>query len=361
MTRLILLNILFILTVTTCGCNPTGPLTLKTGRGSYNVAIQRTNNEQLLLNLVRLRYRDTPYFLEVAGVSTSFDFITNVTGVASIPESSGATYGLGGGISFSEQPTVTYTPLQGEEFVTQLMSPVDLNTVLLLYHSGWSIERVFRVCFQSINGLQNAPSASGPTPVHAPVYKEFLEVTRILRELQLKRAINMGQTIADCNESIVEVRIDKDYIDSPQVTRLFELLALDEGSSNFRLTTRFGKSNKNDIVIVTRSLMASLFYISQGVEPPLKDQETGRVTITQYSNGNEFDWREVTGDLMQIHSSKLDPENAYVAVFLRGSWFYIDDNDLTSKSTFSLLTQLFALQAGDVKSTSPILTLPVIH
>jgi len=97
------------------------------------------------------------------------------------------------------------------------------------------------------------------------------------------------------------------------------------------------------------------------VEPPFKDQEEGRVTITRDSNGNEFDWREVTGDLMQIRSSRLESENAYIFVYYRGFWFYIDDSDLTSKSTFSLLTQLFALQSGDVKSMGPILTLPVTH
>ncbi len=55
--------------------------------------------------------------------------------------------------------------------------------------------------------------------------------------------------------------------------------------------------------------------------------------------------------------SSLWSENA--AVKYRSSWFYIDDSDLTAKSTFALLMQLFALQAGEIKSTGPILTLPV--
>ncbi|HEY0135192.1 MAG TPA: hypothetical protein VGB85_13985, partial [Nannocystis sp.] len=44
-------------------CQSVGPRSLQYGRGQYNVAIQRTNGEQLLLNLVRLRYRDAPLFL----------------------------------------------------------------------------------------------------------------------------------------------------------------------------------------------------------------------------------------------------------------------------------------------------------
>ena len=71
------------------------------------------------------------------------------------------------------------------------------------------------------------------------------------------------------------------------------------------------------------------------------------------------DWQKLTKELMRIRWAKKPPQNAYSAIFYRGNWFYIDDSDLTSKSTFSLLMQLFALQAGEVKSTGPLLTLPV--
>ncbi len=118
------------------GCRATGPRTVKTGRGSYNVAIQQTNSEQLLLNLVRLKYRDTPYFLEVASVSTSFDLKSVASATVLLPESSDNTYALGGEFTYSEKPTVTYTPLQGDQFVRQLMSPIDIKTLLLLYQQG---------------------------------------------------------------------------------------------------------------------------------------------------------------------------------------------------------------------------------
>lgn len=44
---------------------------------------------------------------------------------------------------------------------------------------------------------------------------------------------------------------------------------------------------------------------------------------------------------------------------VRGSWFYIDDSDLDSKSTFSMLMQLFALQSGNSDGMTPVLTIPV--
>jgi hypothetical protein len=52
-------------------------------------------------------------------------------------------------------------------------------------------------------------------------------------------------------------------------------------------------------------------------------------------------------------------KGASVAVYYRDHWFYVDDSNLSSKSTFSLLAQIFALQAGNIKDVSPMLTLPI--
>lgn len=45
-------------------CAGVGHNRIEGERSNYNIAIQRSNDEQLLLNLVRLRYRDTPFFLK---------------------------------------------------------------------------------------------------------------------------------------------------------------------------------------------------------------------------------------------------------------------------------------------------------
>ena len=349
-----------ILAAATAGCSVVGPASVRMGRADYNIAVQQTNAEQLLLNLVRLRYRDVPYFLEVASVSTSFEFNTGASGGVSLPESAGKAYDLGAAVSMLENPTVTYTPLQGEQFVTQLMSPISLDTLLLLYHSGWSIERVFRVSLQSVNGVRNAPSASGPTPDYVPRYKRFLEVTKLLRTLQIRHVLSLGHsTAAGTDKPSVEMRVDPKALGWDEVKQLCNLLNLEPGRETFRLTTERGAGGKDRVALATRSLSSILFYVSQSVAAPERDELAGRVTVTRDEQGKRFDWLAVTGGLMRISSSSMPPGNAYVAIRYRGSWFYVDDSDLTSKSTFSLLMQLFALQAGDVKSAGPVLTLPV--
>ena len=90
-----------------------------------------------------------------------------------------------------------------------------------------------------------------------------------------------------------------------------------------------------------------MFYLSQAVEVPEPDLEEGRVVVTKTDNGEVFNWAEITGGLLRIHNSVNRPEDASLLIFYRNYWFYINDSDLTSKSTFSLLAQIYALQAGD--------------
>jgi hypothetical protein len=340
------------------GCSQLGPGRIELGRGHYNVAVQQTDNEQMLLNLVRLRYRDTPYFLQVASVSTNFEFEVSTDASAALQTGSNV-YGLGIGGTATESPTITYTPLQGDQFVKQLLSPMRLSTVLLLYHSGWAIDRILNVTVQYLNGIPNAPSASGPTPAEAPEYGDFHRITDLLRNLQKRGDVTLGQTEgSDASESLV-LRIAPRAVDSPAGRQLIGHLRLPPGQTDYVFTPTADPNNVGEASIVMRSLMASLFYVSQGVQPPAEDETRGRVTVTRDANGQPFDWKQMTGDVMQIRSSGDKPESAAVRVRYRGTWFYIDDSDLTSKSTFALLMNLFALQAGDIPTTAPVLTLPV--
>ena len=103
--------------------------------------------------------------------------------------------------------------------------------------------------------------------------------------------------------------------------------------------------NEQSIDIVTRSLLGVMFYLSQAVEVPRKDIEEGRVAVTKTDRGEVFNWVGITGGLLRIHNSPKQPEDVGLLVFYRNHWFFIKDSDLISKSTFSLLAQLYALQA----------------
>jgi hypothetical protein len=157
-------------------------------------------------------------------------------------------------------------------------------------------------------------------------------------------------------------RIPSQAAEEPEVGQIVELLGLEPGRSSYDFRTG-GRSTaagrRTEISIRPRSLMGTLFYLSQAIDVSQKHRDAGLVTDTLDAEGNSFDWTRVTGDLLRVHSQPTRPGNAAVSVRHRGHWFYVDDADLNSKSTFALLGQLFALQAGGVESIAPVLTLPI--
>lgn len=340
------------------GCGHFGAEAIKGSRTDYNQALLQTEDEQMLLNLVRLRYRDRPYFLEMSALNTQFLFSPVAEANASVDFDGGNTYGLKGRIAFEEKPTVTYTPLQGDQFVKRVLARVSLKTLLLLDSGGWNTERVLRVCLEGVNSLDNASRASGPTPSEAPDVSGFVEAVELLGEL----GRNDGVTIVTTSPDDVSTPVYR-FSDSARETqafgRLVELLQLDLDAGEYPITVNVLDSAPNTINLRTRSYAGVMYFLSHGTEIPTSDVEAGYVTVTADQTGDDFDWLTVTDGIMHIRTAERRPRAAAVAISHRGHWFYIDDSDLDSKSTFSLLGQLFALQAGGAEGLTPVLTLPV--
>ncbi len=242
------------------GCANLGPTTLKGERSNYNLAIQRTNDEQLLLNLVRLKYRDTPFFMEVSSVASQFSLSTNANVSASLQDSVKGLFGLGASLGMIEKPTVTYSPLQGDMFIQRVLSPLPLQTIALLFHSGWSIERIFRLCFQRMNQLTNAPSASGPTPNLAPQFKNFALAVKHLRSLQVHDAINLSYQEANGTPQLILHINDKDK--NREEAKQFALaINAEPGETHYVLTFSPALNRTGQVQVVTRSLLGILFYL----------------------------------------------------------------------------------------------------
>ena len=340
------------------GCAKLGPTTLKSERSNYNLAVQRTNDEQLLLNLARLKYRDTPFFMEVSSVATQFTLSTSANARTTLERGVNGLLGLGGSVGMVERPTVTYSPLQGDKFIQRVLSPLPLQTITLLYHSGWRIERIFQLCFQRMNNIKNAPGASGPTPIRAPQFKNFLAAIKYLGKLQSEDVLNLSYKNENESPQII-LHITDEGKNSEAAQNFARILNIEPGRDQYVISFSPKQSESNQIRVVTRSLLGILFYLSQGVEAPEQDVKEGKVTRTLKKSGEVFDWKEVTGGLLKVRSKSNRPDNATLRIFYRGTWFFIQDSDLKSKSTFSLLSQIFSLQAGKIKDNSPLLTLPV--
>ena len=350
------------------GCQSSfGPRALKHSHPAYNQVIVNTLSQEMLLNLVRLKYRDRPFFLKVGSVTATFSMGADigVEGEYGIDWKrdigDGRVVSPSVGVSYSQSPTISYTPLQGEAFLKSVLTPISLEALLVIAQSGWSVERVFGICVERVNNLYNAPSASGPTPEEEPRYREFGRMLEILRILQVAGLLEIGFDLESVeNSNAISLHIDPkpDYQDL--INEFRSLLEVSQQANQFKITTNFLHLREKEVDVRPRAIYTVLHYLSQNVEIPEEHKESGLITVTKAKGGGEFNWDETpAGRVFKVRCNKSKPENAFVAVPYRGAWFYIADDDLQSKSTFMLLSQLFNLQAGQTEDAGPTLTLPV--
>lgn len=347
-------------TLALSGCAAMGPDSISANRPAYNMAVQQTNDQELLLNLVRILYRDTLYFTSVERVAATMEFNQSLGATASathlnnsfaVPQTSGSgiaqafirALSFSPSVALNEKPTVFYAPLEGEKFVRQMMTPMNPDLLLLLVKSGWSLDRVFAVGVQEMNGLKNAPTAAGPTPSREPEFREFKEAIRLLRALQREQLLDLGKVSG--GEGI-ELRFVRSAGERPETARLKSLLGLAADKERFRIVSGGEAKNPETISLSTRPLISALSYVAQGIVAPAADIAAGKVRQTQKANQEPFDWQDLLEGVFQARSSKEPPQEASVSVQYRGHHFYIADNDLESKSTFVLLTQLMALHSA---------------
>ena len=239
-----------------------------------------------------------------------------------------------------------------------ILSTLPLKTITLLFHSGWSIERVFRVSCQLLGGLENAPGASGPTPKLAPQYKEFLKAVKYLQEIDDRDALRINYQEVNGQPQMV-LQILNEAKNSKSALEFARTVNAVPGKSMYVLSHFPSPEQVDQLRVVPRSFLGIMFYLSQSIDIPKSDILKGKVTLTKTLTGESFDWFDVTGDLLTIRSSNEEPLRSTIRIYYRNTWFYIDDSDLGSKSTFLLLTQIYALQSGTIKSTDPVLTIGV--
>ncbi|MBI1353354.1 MAG: hypothetical protein GC160_03330 [Acidobacteria bacterium] len=335
-----------------------GPRTVPVNRFNYNEAIARSLNEQLLLNLVRLRYRDTPMFIDVGSVISQYSFSASASASPTIKIDGGKSneYGLGVGGSYTENPTITYEPLRGGAAAKRLLSPIDPATLALLSQSGWSIERLLVCCVQEVNGIPNALAATGPAPTRLPDNARFRRLAELMRELQTQDRLRFRpiyQRTEDNTQQQVGVTLSFGDEDDATARELAEILRLPDGERTFRLVTQVPKANADEIGVSGRSLLGVLFFLSLAVDAPQEHRQAGLI------GGADLDWQTVIGGLLRIQNATAAPEDAFVRIQYRGRWFYIGDSDLNSKTTFNLLNYLYSLQAAGAEGASPLLTVGV--
>lgn len=343
------------------GCTEITSKDAISAQSAYNNALVNNNNQELLLNIVRLRYGEYPTFVEVTSMShnnnikSGSTFGLDKTIMGAVKGSYQGVMKLGLSPSYENLSGANYGKLAGKEYVKKFMTPIQFPIVTSLIQSGWSLEEVFNLCIERINDLYNADTADGPIPENAPEYESFAYFAHLMGELhrQPNHLVYFNQK-PGTNFSGLYVQIKDKAVCHEKVQEVKQLLGLNTNETLFEIKNNFLEQDQKSLVIQCRTLLGVLYFASKGVDVPQADIDEHVAGGSKDSSGNPFDWKKVC-NRFRVAWSVDYPKNAYVACEYRGGWFYIADNDIQSKNTFSLLMQLMFLQSSQYRSTNPLL------
>jgi hypothetical protein len=329
-------------------------------RLDYETALTVSWQRQILNNIVKLRYGDTPVFLEVGSVINQYE-LESLVSVNAPPwnPSAGTEFPIfGGSARYADRPTITYSPVMGEKFAKSLLSPIPPSTVMSLVQSGWPVSYVFPITVSAINGINNRSYTHFMGRKEDPQFYPLLER---LRRLQLSPAVSMRvlppKKEGEGGETTLLLLGGRSMDDAVKedLKTVLATLGLNPHAAQINLVYGLLPADDHEIALQTRSVIEIFGELAGGIDVPASHVAEQRVRSTRYGKGSpegEFE------PLMRIHSGPDRPEQPFISIRYRDHWFWVDDRDLTSKFMFTFLMLLTNLAEKGVVPASPLLTIP---
>jgi hypothetical protein len=399
------------------GCVSThGPELVVNSHIDYNKAVSQVLKEELLLNVVRRRYLESPQFLNISSINSNFSTSTSLgaeTSVFSIGDGNTVDSSVDASVVFADSPTITITPRQGEDIATQLHEPLRVSIVADLVTAGYPVHSVLTVLVEGINNLRGADlrydrfrpgcpewletialidkfsndgslivdrfrwnGSYNAYPYPAESITPEMWITTLSTGARRWMSYDAGKTFFfTTHEMIPAIWLDPNVRESPDGQRLMELLNVQPDVQRkiwilepARVPTGGDLEDlpdkpRTELKLRMRSLYNVLNFVSYAVQVPPEDEKEGRAT--DLSSFREALARHQLGDYskllaMTIQYSRRVPESAFQAVRYRGLWFYIDDRDINSKAGFNALYDLWQLSVKSPTTQSqPVATIQV--
>jgi hypothetical protein len=390
----------------TSGC--LGPTAVKYSRIKYNEAYRDTNDQQLLLNIVRLRYADSPVFIDLPNITSQFE----VAGQGNYNGGYGNQFpgrnSIGfGGMTARDTPTLSYHPREGHEIARALLNPLSAELLSVL-NVGANVEQLLLMVVNDFNDVPNAPRATVFVPSAPDQNVRFRDGVRLLSELINRDAlelligtteeddeasdpVNLGtvrggdllsaakdgyvyrargdgrMTLVKRERGLV-VKIRPEFVNSPEMYTLAEIFRFAPGRRVYRIkseltsdaTTRNPQALPGDTLYLNmRSVLQIATYLSKGVCVPEEHIARGIAPSTPGPDGRPFDWTQITAGLFFVHSSPHRPKDAEIAVRYRDYWYFIPTSDVRSRAVISIMEIIFSLEESEEKPGGPLLALPI--
>jgi hypothetical protein len=391
-----------------------GPRMVERNYGPYYESIRHVDEEELLRNLVHIRYNESPCALSVSSIAAQYEISGQAEArpffIAPNPSNSNIIFRTFTAIlpdisaMGANRPTITFVPGDDGEVIRRFLTPITAENLTFIIEAGGRLSAILRLWAERLNGVPNDDPTNRSGCESAGNAERFQRVLDLLqsvsdRDLAAVRPHEFvtevsGPLPAESATAATAVQAAKDGFEvrpradgktwavvrrerrlvvqvtpgaeqDPELLEVEELLNLIPGRGRYDLVVAPGRvadpllhpmPPSAELQVTPRSTAQVYLYLSQGVCVPPEHIAAGLVSPTSGAAGHQM-----TGGLFAVCSATgcKPPRNAYVAVKYRGWWYYIDEHDARSKETFSLILQLSRLDLRRrPPGGGPLLTLP---
>ncbi len=392
----------------TSGC--VGPTAIRHTRLRYNEVVRYTTSEQLLINIVRLRYADSPIFIDLPNITSQFQMTGGGNYLGGYGNQAPGPTSLGAGLlSLSDTPTLSYHPREGTEIAKALLTPLSAD-LFNVTNAGANLEQLLLFCIDDINDVPNAPEATSLIPDGPDDNAEYIRGIELLAALRKRNVADLAFGTVDENDdasdpipkgtltardvlraaeagyvyrnrtdgTLVLVKREKRVFlrfheESPEVDEVRRIFHLTKDLRNYWIESDVTEETDtkkplvplphetklDTIYLNMRSILQIMTFLSKGVCVPDDHVISGVAPVTPGPDGQPYDWTRIVAGNFAVRAQKHRPRDAEIAVPYRGYWFYIAGDDVKSRAVLSILEVVFALQESTEAKAGPILTLPV--
>ena len=230
-----------------------GPKAMEVSLIKYSNMYAEASNEQMLLNLARRANGHPAYFMQLGSINSVYSFSANAAGSVSENANTGSILNLWSksfGLSGSEQPSFSLTPLSGKEFAVAIFDPISSKIFFNLVEQGVGIDKLLRVMAQSVvfttaDGKERT-LLNIPDPEAQSQYRDFMRFAGISRELQKRQLLSLNSD-------------ETGFIISSDATAFVEGLSREHAYFNFESKGKTAKTSTNTSGSPTISIQLRTF------------------------------------------------------------------------------------------------------
>jgi hypothetical protein len=393
-----------------------GPRVLEKTYGPYYESIRHSDEEELLRNLVHMRYNESPGYLNVSSIAAQYELSGQAEARPFFLAPNPGTTPNGSAVfrtfaavlpdlsaSSAIRPTISFVPGDDGELLRRFLTPITAENLTFLIQTGWPVSALLGLWSQGLNGVPNVGPSDAAANAGAQVdrFRRLLELFQSAGDRELV-SIRVGERVTEMSgalsaesatataavdavrqglelrqrpdgKSVSLIRRDRRLLvqvtpgceQDPAMLEIERVLNLVPGQMAYDLLVAPGhvpdpilhpSPPSMELRVTPRSTAQVFIALSDCIDVPSAHIACGLAApIAPMADG------EWVAEHFVIHTTggHKPPLCAYTSVRYRDCWYYIDDRDAQSKFTFAMVLQLsrFDLRRRP-PGGGPLLTLP---